>query len=52
MDRDSNDRRRPTSNQPLNAERRPLLIPALAVVGLIVTIGLVFLLITWARYNT
>jgi hypothetical protein len=52
MDRDPRDDRRPTTNQPLNAERRPLLLPALAVVGLIVTIGVVFLLITWLRYNT
>jgi hypothetical protein len=52
MDRDHADDRRPTTDQPLNAERRPLLMPALVVVGLLVTIGLVFLLITWARYNT
>jgi hypothetical protein len=52
MDQDSNDERRPTTDQPLNAEPRPTLTPMLAVIGLIVAIGLVFLLITWVRYNT
>jgi hypothetical protein len=52
MDQESNDERRPTTDQPLHAEPRPNLTPMLAVIGLIVAIGLVFLLITWVRYNT
>jgi hypothetical protein len=52
MDRDINDDRHPTTNHPLNGEPRPFLLPALAVVGLIVAIGLLFLFITWVRYNT
>lgn len=52
MDRDPNDDRRPTTDQPLNAERRSNLLPALAVLGLVVTVAAVFLLISWVRYNT
>lgn len=52
MDRDINDDRRPTTNQPLNAEPRPLGRPVLAVIGMILAIGLLFLFITWVRYNT
>ena len=52
MDHESKDQRRPTTDQPLNAEPRPNLTPMLAVIGLVVAIGLLFLLITWVRYNT
>lgn len=51
-DEHRDERQQPTTNQPLNAEPRPLITPILAVIGLIVAIGLVFLLITWVRYNT
>jgi hypothetical protein len=52
MDQDPREQRRPTANRPLNGEPRPLVTPILAVIGLIVAIGLIFLLITWVRYNT
>jgi hypothetical protein len=52
MDQDPKDDRLPTTDQPLNAEPRRNLTPTLAVIGLILAIGLVFLLITWVRYNT
>ena len=51
MDRDLNEER-PHPNQPLNAEPRPFLMPLLGAVGLLVAIGLIFLFITWVRYNT
>lgn len=47
------ERTRPTADQPLNAPRkRPLLGPALAVIGLIAVIAVIFLLITWAQQNS
>jgi hypothetical protein len=51
-DDQGSERRRPTADQPLNAEPRGNRTPALAVLGLIVAIGVVFLLITWVRYTT
>lgn len=44
--------RRPTTNQPLNAEPRPRWSPLLAVLALLAVVALVFLTITWLRYNT
>lgn len=41
--------RRPTTNQPLNAQPRPRWTPLVAVAALIVAI---LLLITWQRYNS
>jgi hypothetical protein len=52
MDHETPEDRRPTADHPLNAEPRRNLTPTLAVIGLIVAIGLVFLLITVVRYNT
>lgn len=46
------DRARPTTNQPLNAEPRRKTPAVLAVLGLVVAIALVFFAITWLRYST
>ncbi len=45
-------RRRPSVNQPLNAQRRPLAPALLAVVGIVVLVVGVVALLTYARYNT
>jgi len=45
-------RDRASTNQPLNAEPRRRGPAILAVLGLFVLIALVFLAISWARYNT
>ncbi|WP_345521517.1 hypothetical protein [Nocardioides conyzicola] len=42
----------PTTNQPLNAEPRPVWTPLFAVVGLILLIAVVFAAITAVRYAT
>lgn len=42
----------PTTNQPLNAAPRPRWSPVLGVVALVVVIAVVFIVITWLRYNT
>lgn len=53
MDDDNHtESRRPTTNQPLNAEPRPRWSPLLAVLALVGVIALVFLTIMWLRYNT
>jgi hypothetical protein len=44
--------RRPTTNHPLNARPRPVVPAVLAVIGLIVAIGVLFLFLTWVRYNS
>ena len=46
------DRDRPTTNQPLNAEPRPKYTPLLAVLGLILAIALIFAVLMYLRYNT
>jgi hypothetical protein len=46
------ERERPTTNQPLNAERRPRLSPLLAVIGLLVVIAVIFLVITYLQQHT
>ncbi len=46
------DRARPTTNQPLNAEPRRRTPAVLAVFGLVVVVALVFLTLTWLRYST
>lgn len=51
MDQESHERR-PTVDHPLNAAPRRSTTPALAVLGLIVAIALLFLFITWVRYST
>lgn len=48
---DHEHRRRPTPNQPLNAEPRPRVKPILAVIALVVVILVVFAVITWVRYH-
>ena len=48
---DDDERDRPTTNQPLNAERRPLVTPILALVGLVVLVAVIVLALTWVRYN-
>ena len=40
------------TNHPLHGEPRPLVTPIVAVVGLVVVVAVVFLLLTWIRYNT
>lgn len=52
MSKSQPDRRRPSTDQPLNAEPRRNGTPALAVLGLIVGLAVLFLLITWVRYTT
>lgn len=52
MDRDPQDERQPSADQPLNAEPRPKITPILAVLALFAAIALVFLVITVLRYNT
>ena len=42
---------RPTTNHPLHGERRPLVTPIVAVVGLVVLVVVIVLLLTWLRYN-
>lgn len=42
----------PTANHPLHGERRPVVTPVLAVIGLVVAIGIVFAVVTWLRYTT
>ena len=44
--------RLPRSNQPLHGDRRPLLKPALALVGLLVLLAVIFGVITVLRYST
>lgn len=44
--------RRPTADQPRNAEPRPKVTPLLAVVAMLAAVALVFAVITWRRYNT
>ncbi|HYH35873.1 MAG TPA: hypothetical protein VD814_12030 [Nocardioides sp.] len=46
------DRERPTPSQPLNASRRPVTGPLLGLVAVLAALAVLFLLITWARYNT
>lgn len=41
---------RPQMNQPLHGEPRPRLSPALAVIGMVVAIVVVFAIITLLRY--
>jgi hypothetical protein len=48
----TDDQRRPTTNHPLNGERRPLIKPIVAVVALIVFVAAVVALLTWLRNNT
>jgi len=45
-------RTRPTTNQPLNARRRPLAPALLAVLGIIALVVVVVAVLTYARYNT
>lgn len=45
-------RTRPTTNQPLNARRRPLAPALLAVLGIVVLVVVVVAVLTYARYNT
>lgn len=53
LDREhADDPRLPITNQPLNAKPRPRWTPALGVIALVVVIALVFIVITWLRYNT
>lgn len=54
MDHDpvDDDRERPTTNQPLHGERRPLAGPLLAVLVLIALIAGIFLLVNYLRYST
>jgi hypothetical protein len=52
MDEDE-ERRQPTTNQPLNADRpRPAFGAALAVIGVLALIALVFFVVNWLRYST
>lgn len=51
MDQDF-DGRRPTTDHPLNAAPRRNRTPALAVLGLIAAIALLFFFLTWVRYST
>ncbi|WP_297736289.1 hypothetical protein [Nocardioides sp.] len=51
MDQDFHPRR-PTTDHPLNAAPRRNRAPALAVLGLIAAIALLFFFITWVRYST
>lgn len=46
------ERERPTTNQPLNAPRRPMGGPLLGLIALLGIIVAIFLLITFLRYNT
>jgi hypothetical protein len=46
------DRDRPTTHQPLDAEPGRKAPAVLALLGLLVVVALVFLTITWLRYNT
>jgi hypothetical protein len=45
-------RTRPTTNQPLNAEPRPRGPAILAVIGLLALIALVFFALTWVSYRS
>ena len=45
-------REHPTVNHPLHGEKRPLLTPTLAVIGLVVAVVVIFGVITLLRYNT
>jgi hypothetical protein len=45
-------RRQPTTDQPLNAEKRPRFSPILAVVALVVVVAVIFLVLTWVQQNT
>lgn len=49
---DEDGRRFPTADQPLNAEKRPLLSPALAVVALVAVVAGLVAVLTWLRYTT
>ena len=42
----------PTTNKPLHGERRPLVTPALAVIGLVLLVAVIVAVLTWTRYNT
>ena len=44
-------RRKPTTDQPLNAEKRPRITPILGVVALVAVIAAIFLLLTWVQQN-
>jgi hypothetical protein len=47
------ERKRPTTNQPLNAPGpRPRLTPLLAVLAVVLFVLIVFAVITWLRYTT
>lgn len=45
-------RTRPSTNQPLNARRRPLAPALLAVLGIVALVVVVVAVLTYARYNT
>jgi hypothetical protein len=45
-------RARPTTHQPLNAEPRPRGPAILAVIGLLALIALVFFALTWVSYRS
>lgn len=48
----SDDRDRPTTNQPLHGPRRPRFTPYLAVLALLVVIAVIFLVYTWLQQNS
>ena len=48
----SEERTRPTTDQPLNAERRPLAPAVVTVIGIFALVVGVVALLTWLRYNT
>lgn len=52
MSEHNDERRRPTTNQPLNAKPRPRVSPILAVIGLVIVVAAIFLLLTWVQQNT
>ena len=46
------DNERATTNKPIHGARRPVVTPALAVIGLIALIAAIFAVVTWLRYTT